>query len=101
MARADGASRIIYKPGRGVDPSTEAIVERNLAVQTARVMTALSPTRAAPKGLELAVRGWLDAMVQIGDRWAGERRMPKRAIVDVLVAMLLSAVAAIGVTPPT
>lgn len=100
VSRADGASRIFYRPGRGVDPSIEAIVERNLAVQTARIVAALSHSRTPPKGLELVVRGWLGAVIEIADRWAGERRMSKRAAVDVLVAMLLAGVEAIGVKPP-
>lgn len=99
VSRADGASRIFYKPGRGVDPSIEAIVERNLTVQTARITATLSPTRSA-KSLELVVRGWLGAVIEIGDRWARERRPSKKAVVDVLVAMLLAGVEAIGVSPP-
>lgn len=100
VTRADGAARIFYQPARGVDPSIDAIVERNLAVQTARVMKALSPGRAAPKGLELVVRGWLGAMVEIADRWARERRMSKKAVVEVLAAMLLSGAESIGIKPP-
>lgn len=101
VARADGATRIFYKPGRGVDPEIEAIVERNLTRQAERIAAGFSTTRAKAARLDLVIRGWLGAVVEVGDRWARERQLPKRAVVDMLTAMLAAAVESIGVAPPS
>ncbi|MBF6222617.1 TetR/AcrR family transcriptional regulator [Nocardia abscessus] len=100
VAHASDAMNVFYRPGRGVDPAIEAIVDRNLRMQIDRITSGLGIEDPSPL-LMLALQGWCALVIECSSGWASSESIEKQQVRDLLFETCVACIESAGYTVPT